>query len=184
LLCGALFGVPLLLLQNGPVRAQSASASVSDHGRTSHAAWSPSRLDGVLLHSDLVRYGSPIATTTTTSTVPVTTTTEPPTTTTTEAPVVETTTTAPPPVAVATSGNTESGGATYYASYFPASGCASPNLPKGTVLTVTAADGSQVVCTVDDKEADNPRRVVDLSPTEFSELAPLSQGVVEVTVTW
>ena len=41
-----------------------------------------------------------------------------------------------------------------------------------------------VVCTVDDREADNVGRVVDLSPAEFSELAPLGQGVVEVTVTW
>ena len=73
---------------------------------------------------------------------------------------------------------------TYYASYFPASGCASPDLPKGTVLTVTASSGAQVVCTVDDREADNPGRVVDLSPAEFSQLAPLSSGVVAVTVSW
>jgi rare lipoprotein A (peptidoglycan hydrolase) len=97
---------------------------------------------------------------------------------------VTTTTEAPAPVLTAASGNSESGGATYYASYFPASGCASPNLPKGTELTVTSASGASVECTVDDKEADNPGRVVDLSPAEFSELAPLSQGVVGVTVTW
>jgi hypothetical protein len=52
------------------------------------------------------------------------------------------------------------------------------------VLTVTAATGGSVVCTVDDLEADNVGRVVDLSPAEFSELAPLSQGVVQVTVSW
>jgi rare lipoprotein A (peptidoglycan hydrolase) len=151
-----------------------------------HTSWNASRLDSVLLHTNLVRYGAPLSTTTTTA-APVATTTEPsPTTTTTEAPAPpETTTTAAPaPELTAASGNTESGEATYYASYFPASGCASPNLPKGTVLTVTAASGASVVCTVDDKEADNPGRVVDLSPADFSDLAPLSQGVVGVTVTW
>jgi rare lipoprotein A (peptidoglycan hydrolase) len=85
---------------------------------------------------------------------------------------------------VTSGGNSESGEATYYASYFPAGGCASPDLPKGTVLTVTSSSGASVVCTVDDLEADNPGRVVDLSPAEFSELAPLSQGVVGVTVSW
>jgi rare lipoprotein A (peptidoglycan hydrolase) len=141
-----------------------------------------------LQHTKLVRYRAPLATTTTT--VPPTTTTAPPppttTTTTTEPPTTTTTAApAPPPEPVATSsGNSESGEATYYASYFPASGCASPSLPKGTVLTVTAASGGTVVCTVDDQEADNAGRVVDLSPAEFSELAPLSQGVVQVTVTW
>jgi rare lipoprotein A (peptidoglycan hydrolase) len=93
---------------------------------------------------------------------------------------VTTTTAAPAP----TAGDRESGEATYYGSNYPASGCASPNLPKGTVLTVTTASGASVVCTVDDREADNPGRVVDLSPSEFAELAPLSQGVVGVTVTW
>jgi len=101
------------------------------------------------------------------------------------APVAPVTTTTEAPVPIVASGDsTESGAATFYASYFPDSGCASPSLPKGTVLTVTAADGAQVVCTVDDREADNPGRVVDLSPAQFEELAPLSQGVVEVTVTW
>jgi rare lipoprotein A (peptidoglycan hydrolase) len=85
---------------------------------------------------------------------------------------------------VTSGGNSESGEATYYASYFPSGGCASPDLPKGTVLTVTTASGASVVCTVDDLEATNPGRVVDLSPAEFSELAPLSQGVVGVTVSW
>jgi rare lipoprotein A (peptidoglycan hydrolase) len=148
---------------------------------------SAARLNSSLQHSNLVRYRAPLSTTTT-STVPPTTTTAPPpppTTTTTEAPTTTTTTAPPAPAPVAAaSGNSESGDATYYASYFPASGCASPSLPKGTVLTVTAATGGSVVCTVDDLEADNVGRVVDLSPAEFSELAPLSQGVVQVTVSW
>jgi rare lipoprotein A (peptidoglycan hydrolase) len=145
------------------------------------------RQDNSLQHSKLVRYRAPLSTTTT---VPPTTTTAPPpppttTTSTTEAPTTTTTAApAPAPVAASSSGNSESGGATYYASYFPASGCASPTLPKGTVLTVTAATGGSVVCTVDDQEGDNAGRVVDLSPAEFSELAPLSQGVVQVTVSW
>jgi hypothetical protein len=161
---------------------------VSDHHVAAHGTWTASRLDGVLLHTHLVRYRAPEGPTTATA-APVTATTDPPpppTTTTTEAPAPpETTTTEPPaPAPALAASDGTSGAATYYASYFPASGCASPDLPKGTVLTVSAADGTQVVCTVDDKEADNPGRVVDLSPDEFSELAPLSQGVVEVTVTW
>jgi rare lipoprotein A (peptidoglycan hydrolase) len=181
-LCGALLGIPLLLLQNGPVHAQRASALVSERPGRVQTTWGASRLDSVLLNTNLVRYGAPLSTTTTTAVPETTTTQPPPATTTTEAPPpVTTTTVAPAPAQVSDS---ESGGATYYASYFPASGCASPELPKGTVLTVTAGDGASVVCTVDDREADNPGRVVDLSPDEFSELAPLSQGVVGVTVSW
>jgi rare lipoprotein A len=166
---------------------------VSDHGAGSHSSLSASRFNDALSHTNLVRFGAPLPTgsptPTTTPTVPVTTTTgaPPPTTTTTEAPLPPVTTTAeaPAPASVVTSGgNSESGEATYYASYFPAGGCASPDLPKGTVLTVTTASGASVVCTVDDLEATNPGRVVDLSPAEFSELAPLSQGVVGVTVSW
>jgi len=136
----------------------------------------------VLPDTQQVQYVAPLSaatpapTTTTTAPAAATTTTAPP--------AAPTTTTTAPPAPVASSSNEASGGATYYASSFPSSGCASPTLAPGTVLTVTAASGGQVVCTVDDREADNPGRVVDLSPAEFSELAPLSQGVIEVTVTW
>ncbi len=189
LLCGALFGVPLLLLQNGTVHAPSASAAVADHVGAAPAGWRAARGHDTILHTNLVRFREPVATTTSTTAVPVTTTTAPPTTTTTTdpppPPVAPVTTTTETPAPVVPSGDdTASGEATYYASDFPASGCASPYLPKGTVLTVTATDGASVVCTVDDREADNAGRVVDLSPEQFEELAPLGQGVVEVTVSW
>jgi rare lipoprotein A (peptidoglycan hydrolase) len=169
------------------------SAAVADHVGKTPTESGATRLDDGVAHSDLVRYRAPVSTTTTTvapstttTVAPTTTTTEPPTTTTTVAPTTTTTTEAPQtpaPEAASGGGSSAAGGATYYASSFPDSGCASPWLPKGTVLTVTASSGS-VVCTVDDREADNAGRVVDLSPAEFSELAPLGQGVVEVTVTW
>ncbi len=63
--------------------------------------------------------------------------------------------------------------------------CASPWLPFGTVLTVTnASTGASTQCTVDDREADNPGRVVDMSPEGFDQIANQSQGVVSVTVSW
>jgi rare lipoprotein A (peptidoglycan hydrolase) len=46
------------------------------------------------------------------------------------------------------------------------------------------ATGATVTCLVDDREADNPGRVVDLSPSGFEAMAPLSQGVIQVTVSW
>jgi len=106
--------------------------------------------------------------------VPPTTTTVPPTTTTTRPP---TTTTQPP-------ANTATGIATWYGEA-PDGRCASPSLPFGTELTVRDdATGVTITCLVDDREADNPGRVVDLSPEGFSTMAPLSQGVITVTITW
>jgi rare lipoprotein A (peptidoglycan hydrolase) len=75
------------------------------------------------------------------------------------------------------------GGATWYA-WHPGQ-CASPFLPHGTLLTVTdLATGKAITCLVTDTEAHNPGRVVDLSNWCFQELAPLSQGVIEVRITW
>jgi hypothetical protein len=128
-----------------------------------------SHLDGVKLPSHLVAYHA-AATTTTTA---------PPTTTTTAAPT--TTTTAPPPPAAT---NDETGQATWY-SEAPSGMCASPTLPFGTVLTVVNnATGASTVCTVDDREGAGYPRVVDMSPEGFSQIADLSQGVVDVTISW
>ena len=45
--------------------------------------------------------------------------------------------------------------------------CASPTLAFGTVVTVTdVSTGASVRCTVDDREAHNPGRVIDLAPTD------------------
>jgi rare lipoprotein A (peptidoglycan hydrolase) len=75
------------------------------------------------------------------------------------------------------------GGASWYGS--PAGTCASPTLAFGTVVTVTdLSTGVSVHCTVDDREAHNPGRVIDLSPATFSQLARLTVGVIEVRLTW
>ncbi len=78
--------------------------------------------------------------------------------------------------------NSESGQATYYA-HNP-SGCASRTVPRGTTVTVTAASGASITCTVDDYGPFGAGRIIDLSEQGFSRLASLSTGVISVTVTW
>jgi rare lipoprotein A (peptidoglycan hydrolase) len=130
-------------------------------------------------------YRQALPTTTTTTTAP-----PPP------APVVKpvTTTTAapaPPPKPVVappkpvptTPQSTTTGEASWYGA--PAGTCASPTLAFGTVVTVTdVATGAAVRCTVDDREAHTPGRVLDLAPATFSQLASLSVGVIEVRLSW
>jgi rare lipoprotein A (peptidoglycan hydrolase) len=198
MLCGALFGVPLLLLQNGPATASRAeSRSLAAHDSHKAVVYPASHLDGVDLPSHLVAYQSPASSSTTTTTAaPVTTTTAAPTpapvatTTTTEAPrvivttptIAPTTTTTTAPALVASAH--EVGEATWYAEA-PDGMCASPTLPFGTVLTVTNnATGASTVCRVDDREGAGYPRVVDLSPEGFSQIADISQGVVDVTISW
>lgn len=91
-------------------------------------------------------------------------------------------TTAPPTTAAPAPGNRESGLATYYA-HNP-SGCASRTVPRGTTVTVTAASGASITCTVDDFGPFGAGRIIDLSEQGFSRLASLGTGVVSVTVTW
>lgn len=80
-------------------------------------------------------------------------------------------------------GHSAVGIATWYA--WNVGQCASPFLPHGTLLTVTdLTTGKTIQCLVTDTEAHNPGRVVDLSNWCFEELAPLSQGVIEVRITW
>jgi len=75
------------------------------------------------------------------------------------------------------------GVATWYA-WHPGQ-CASPFLPHGTLITVTdLATHKTIQCLVTDTEAHNPGRVVDLSASCFEELASLSQGVIQVRITW
>lgn len=183
-ICGALFGAPLLLLHNNAANAsRPAAAAAVGHGAHENAAHPSSRLGTVNLPSHLVAYQAPGSTTTTTApptttTLPPTTTTTLPPTTTTTAPPTTTTTTRPAPV------NSEVGDATWY-SAAPAGYCASPTLPFGTVLTiVNNASGARTTCTVDDREAAGYPRVVDLSPQGFDQIADTSQGVVQVTISW
>jgi hypothetical protein len=198
-LCGALFGVPLLLLQNGPSHAprvtSAAVGALGAHG----VVYSSSHLDSVQLPSHLVAYDTPpptVPTTTPTTVAPVTPTTvaPAPTTTTTvaahvaPAPSVAPVAAAPTPVitppAPATPHYSENGQATWYGAAPPGK-CASPTLPFGTVLTVrNDATGATTTCTVDDREASPYPRVVDLSYSGFAQIADPSQGVVDVTISW
>jgi rare lipoprotein A (peptidoglycan hydrolase) len=53
------------------------------------------------------------------------------------------------------------------------------------ILTVTDVHtGASVTCQVVSRGPFGPGRVVDLAIETFSQLAPPSQGVVDVTVTW
>jgi beta-lactam-binding protein with PASTA domain len=73
--------------------------------------------------------------------------------------------------------------ATWY-SYVPGR-CATWYLPFGVRVTVTdLANGHSVSCVVTDREGSAGDHAVDLSQTDFAELAPLSKGVIPVRVTW
>jgi len=75
------------------------------------------------------------------------------------------------------------GVATWY-SYIPGQ-CATWYLPMGTRIRVEDLSNGRVVsCVVTDREASRGRHVVDLSETQFAQLAPLGVGVVPVRVTW
>ena len=99
----------------------------------------------------------------------------PPTTTTTT-----TTTTVPPPPVVqdAVSGEASWCGAR-------TGTCASPFLSFGTEVTVTdVATGGSIRCTVEDRQASSPGRVIDLSYDAFAQLASPAVGLIEVRVSW
>ena len=59
-------------------------------------------------------------------------------------------------------------------------------LPKGTSVTVTDLDnGKTVTVVINDRGPYGvPGRIIDLCSTAFAALAPLSQGVADVTITW
>jgi beta-lactam-binding protein with PASTA domain len=79
--------------------------------------------------------------------------------------------------------NIHVGVATWY-SYIPGQ-CATWYLPRGTRIYVEDLDNHKVIsCVVTDQEAAHGDRAVDLSETQFAQLAPLGVGVVPVKVTW
>jgi hypothetical protein len=85
----------------------------------------------------------------------------------------------PPP----SGSNQKVGVATWY-NYIPGQ-CATAFLPKGTRITVTdLSTGRSISCVITDREAAGGDHIVDLSETQFAELAPLGQGVIRVRVTW
>jgi hypothetical protein len=95
-------------------------------------------------------------------------------------------TVASPPAAVSSvvSGtNFKVGVATWY-NYIPGH-CATWYLPKGTRITVDdLTTGKSITCIISDREAHESDHVVDLNETQFSQLEPLSKGVISVKVSW
>ena len=133
---------------------------------------------------------TPTTTTVTTTTVPASTTTYPgETTTTTLTPPSTTTTrrvtttTVKKKKKVVRPRRYRIGDATWY-NYFPGR-CATWYLPMGTRITVRdLKTGKTIRCIVTDREAAHGNRVVDLSETQFAQLAPLPRGVIVVKVSW
>ncbi len=173
---------PLLLL-HGPRSAALPSHGVRP-GSGVDAAMSTVRPHSHLLAMQPLAFDIPLP-------APAATTTAPPgppaTTTITAPPGPPVTTTSVPPATgpVETAADSASGQVTWYAEA-PPGGCASPSLPPGTeVEVVDDADGASTSCVVDDREATNGGgRLLDLSVTGFSSLAPVTQGVIAVTISW
>jgi Lytic transglycolase/G5-linked-Ubiquitin-like domain len=90
----------------------------------------------------------------------------------------------PGPDGLPIEGNMQVGDATYYE--FTPGTCAHLTLPFGTVVTVTnVATGATATCTVADRGPEAwTGRIIDLTPGVFAQIAPLSQGVVTVEISW
>ena len=110
-----------------------------------------------------------------------TSTTKPPrtTTTTTKAPAPTTTTTAAPAYQ-----NGQAGKASWYAAAAPGE-CAHRTIAKGTMVVVTnTANKRTVKCRVSDRGPYVDGRIIDLSQTDFEQLAGSHEGVIDVFVQW
>jgi uncharacterized protein YabE (DUF348 family) len=83
------------------------------------------------------------------------------------------------------SSGTETGEASWY-SFAPGSGltAAHPWLPFGTHVTVTNLANEKSVAVVINDRGPFGGRSIDLSPEAFVRIAPLSQGVAQVRLTW
>jgi len=122
-------------------------------------------------------------TTSTTTTLPGSTTTTSPGATTTTTIATTTTTKPKPKPKPKPAVKYRIGIATWY-SYVPGR-CATSYLPHGTRIVVRVLHSSrEISCLVTDTQGSATGRVVDLSETQFAELAPLWRGVVRVIVVW
>lgn len=75
------------------------------------------------------------------------------------------------------------GQASYYGA--PADECAHRSLPFGTIVKVTnLANGKVATCRVGDRGPFVEGRIIDLSEQTFAQLAPLSEGVIDVRIEW
>jgi hypothetical protein len=179
--------VPVVVLDNLPARdgAKASALEVSDVADEAAllqvAAADPAHTVVTVL--------APAAPSSTTTTAPpeTTTTTAAPETTTTTRPATTTTTTAPPPPPPPppppAAGGSESGQATWYE--WRDGECAHKTLPRGTTVTITnLANGATATCVVTDRGPYGGNRIIDLDDDTFAQLAPLSTGVIEVTIRW
>jgi Lytic transglycolase len=94
------------------------------------------------------------------------------------------TTVRPPPTTQPPPPNTQYGLATWLDS-IPTGTCANNAAPMGAILTVTdTSTGKSVTCQVVSRGPYDRGRVVDLAEGTFAQLAPPSQGLINVRVTW
>ena len=189
--------VPVVVFDNLP-QHRSAQAEAEEVAVVAEAPTTlPPSSTTVTVESTTTTTAATAAPTTTTTTAPprsTTTTTAAPTTTT--APPATTTTTAPPPTTAPPApapapppppppapANQQSGKASWYR--YRAGECAHRTLPRGTVVTVTnVANGATATCTVTDRGPYTGGRIIDLDDDTFAQLAPLSAGVIDVSITW
>jgi hypothetical protein len=89
----------------------------------------------------------------------------------------------PPPAPAAAPRRSQSGQGTWYR--YQAGGCANNNLPMGTVVTVTNVDnGATTTCVVNDRGGFSYPRILDMDVSVFQQLAPLSSGVINISISW
>jgi rare lipoprotein A len=90
--------------------------------------------------------------------------------------------TAPSPAS--DTGQSEAGEGTWYKTSDPAI-CAHKSIAMGTIIKVTNIEnGKSTSCKVGDRGPYVDGRIIDLSPEAFSQLAPLSDGVINVKLEW
>lgn len=106
------------------------------------------------------------------------------TTTTTTKPAAKKSTTTTAKKSAGAPANSQTGIASWYEAA-PAGTCAHRTLAKGTRVNVTnLANGRRTSCVVADRGPYVDGFIIDLSKQNFTELAPLDDGVVKVTITW
>ena len=169
-----MLGMPVVVLDNLPSSAEPAAVvTAAPSSTTTLPPPTSTTVDVALL--------APPTTVPPTTVAPTTTTAPPATTTTTRPPPPPTTTPPPPPPPVV--GASQSGEASWY--YWRTGECAHRTLALGTIVTITNdGNGATATCTVTDRGPYGEGRIIDLDRSVFSQLAPLSAGVIDVTITW
>jgi hypothetical protein len=82
-------------------------------------------------------------------------------------------------------GGVQIGEATWYDPPWSGLTAAHPWLPLGTAVTVTNLEsGRSVTVRINDRGPYAPGRIIDLAPEAFQIIAPLSQGVANVRISW